>query len=478
MYAAPSDCSIGTMTTSFVKLKVGVVIESEEFRVEEFHDTIKKVYNVGYIGIFKGKSDAQRTIYIQGGNRLSRMASGKVKKLILPFVQKITSIDTFKFLEGTLVTHVGKFRTSGPKIPKQLLEEGHKSKSADRFIHVHIHSFGNEDISHITAEKIEELAGNPREKIAFMDRNFHDSAKKRLYEKAWNGHRKKQKKLAEKWKRIQFCLQVESGEKSNLDFVPEADRAAVERVLKKRKLMKESSGCEDEDEDSDSSSVSELSVRSISSDTDDCDNSDENDSIYDSDCEEPDPIREDDEYIRDEKKMISQGVLLLEHAKAYKLDFMIDFFELLLSNPRNANLKGCRKDGYRFFDNGMWVKKLKSEFGEDVSDNIVSKSLETLKKARKYHMLGKMSLFAYKYSKRIIMTMKNEYEGRAEKDPNELADYEKMWNSIDGISEKIKKIERIVGKKMKRIDESEFGFENLEVSQSTNWEDFLSCPEP
>lgn len=481
------------MAHSYVKIKVGVYVRSD-FDLDEFYQKIKELYNVGYIGMFSSETNETseegiaRTIFIQGINSQSRMSPKKVRKVLQEFVTKITNMDTFRNVEGMPVQEIGVYRSNEkvsikkPNVGKNISDvtldrslmnavQGNnnniKSVVDNRVIHIHINAFGNEDISHVTPEKIEELVGEPKEKIDFMQRNLYEAAKLALYEKAWNNHRINRQRMVKKWKTIEACRRIESGKETGMDSLPVQERSEIERALQKRKLNKESRVGEDVDDVcSVSSSISDLSIRLE-------DEVLESDSDYDSDCSKPEMCTDDEENER--KEFIAQSALLLEYARMNNLDFMIDFFELLLSNPRNANLKGHRKDGFTFYKNGEWTKKLKNEFMNDVSDNIIQKSVETLKMVKKFHTLGEVSLFAYKYSKRIIMSMKKDMESMTEFEkhihPDKLADYSKLVNSIERIGERIKKVERRTGKRVKRVDGTEFGMEKVESSKYSNWDD-------
>jgi hypothetical protein len=398
-----------------VKLRVGVQVNSS-IDIIEVLKKLSEPYDIGYLGVYV--QDGKTNIYVQGGTCRTRMAPNKIRKLTLEFVEKISKVEAFKDREGTCVQEIGQYREEGRPSKTHTCDTEIKIK-----IKIKINPFREEDLTHITADKIEKMIGQPKEKIEMVERNLNENTKQYICDREWDRQQSRQRRLLGRWKLTQICLGIErDGEQEG------QHSREVTRVLEKRRKRKH-----DDDEYDDS--ISELSGY----------NSSESD--YDSDMSEP--VCEDK--IPD-KILFRQNLMLLEHAEAYEFDYMIDLFNLVLSNPRNANVKGSVKEGFKFFSGGEWVKKTKLEYVEIISENIISISSKILKKTKRFYNEGKVSKFTYKYMKRIVTKIVSD-ERRSEIE--KCSKYvrrcylKKIQISIENLGEKIKKVERRTGKKVK-----------------------------
>lgn len=133
--------------------------------LEEIKNVVSKVYTLSYVGkyVHEGKS----RLYIQTSATNVKMAPIKLQKILQAYGD-VEFIGTFQDIEGMLDEEVGEMRTRArrPNVKNisqsnNTIRGNHNTLSMDNSvtINLHVHAFGNEDVSHITTAQMDEWVG-------------------------------------------------------------------------------------------------------------------------------------------------------------------------------------------------------------------------------------------------------------------------------------------------------------------------------
>ena len=306
--------------------KICVVFSSDALLdFDEVVEELQTQYRIGYAGLFSD-SPTKTYLVLQTLPNRTRMALGKVGKIcgrffgdveVHPGVQP--NIFCYRPLEER-----GLFRTRGGKRSK--------AQKLKNTIYLHTNALGQEDVSHITPERLELLVGSEDELVDFFDRNYTANSKNMLVAEEWKKFRRFSRRKVRRWETQEnlqgWCQGLGIEETSELE-------------------------CEVEYE-STSSKLSECPV-------------------YDPDS--------DSEGNVERKRKLLRNIFIERAPELKKDDFLKDFETLLLENPHNSNIIASTKEVcFKFFDGTRWVKAYNKDFFDKVTTGRIWKAREILTK--------------------------------------------------------------------------------------------------
>lgn len=298
--------------------KIRVVFSSDTLL--DFDELVKDLeteYRIGYAGLFV-TSTTQTCLALQTLPKMTSFSIGKVAKICGKFVEKfeiVPGVDNNLFGYQVLEER-GRFRSRGGKRPAK-----------NNIIYLYINALGEEDISHVTPEKLEKLVGSEDDVVDFFDRNYNIHAKNAMCLEEWAQFRRYSRQKVRKWDRQEqlrgsFCRELRVNETAS---------------------------------DSESDFDQEISV---------C-------PIYDPDSDSEGNVQR--------KRLLLRNRFIERAPGLKKDDFLKNLEILLLENPHNSNVIASTKEGYfKYFDGSRWVKAYNKDFFDKVTLGRISKAGEIL----------------------------------------------------------------------------------------------------
>lgn len=287
---------------------------------EELLRQLQASYIIGYAGLF---SNPQQTyMVLQTPPKKTYMALRKVTKICKTFVQD------FEVLPGvdervfgyTLLEERGRFRTRGGKRRKQF-----------KTTYLYTNALGEEDVSHITPEQVDQLVGSEDEVVQFFDRNYNAGTKKEMMAKEWAKFRRFSREKVRRW-----------------------------------------------DKQENTSLCRQLGIKPVSESNPDIEEDDSRDKLSAPPIYDPDS---DSEGNVQRKRKLLRNIFVERAPEMRKDDFLKEFELLLFENPHNSNVIASTKDGYfKYFDGRRWVKAYKRDFFDKVTRTRIRKAGEILGK--------------------------------------------------------------------------------------------------
>lgn len=197
------------MTNAWTRLRVAFGDDvNSDVDVSEIYEALCLVYEIGFIGLFVLRD--RKYLFVQTKDWRVQMTPNKVRKICCRFGHKIGKVETFSRLEGTCVEQIGTFRKTGRKaapkgtvtattidnsthITNNYITNTDNSVTSNT-IHIHVHAVGQEDISNISLQALQDLIGerehileNIRSELpefcAYIASRGWDEVYDRLYEK-------------------------------------------------------------------------------------------------------------------------------------------------------------------------------------------------------------------------------------------------------------------------------------------------------
>ena len=201
-------------------------------------------------------------------------------------------------------------------------------------IYIHTNALGEEDVSHITPERLELLVGSEDEVVDFFDRNYSANFKNMIVAEEWKKFRRFSRSKVRRWETQEYL----QGWCQGLG-------------------IKETS-------DSESEIESEMTSDKIS----EC-------PVYDPDS--------DSEGNVERKRKLLRNTFIERAPELKKDDFLKAFEKLILENPHNSNIIASTKEVYfKFFDGTRWVKAFNKDFFDKVTTGRILKAREILTKLK------------------------------------------------------------------------------------------------
>jgi len=128
-----------------VQFGVDTVLELKAVR-----NSLCRSYNMGYVGLYD--CDFHLSLYMQTASVDVRMTPAKVLKICREHGEVIGEPETFKHIDGTLVSQVGHFRRSGARTGSRGERPAPNTQQRVATSNTNINPVGGEDLSHITLE--------------------------------------------------------------------------------------------------------------------------------------------------------------------------------------------------------------------------------------------------------------------------------------------------------------------------------------
>lgn len=380
----------------FSKVRVNFCDESLVDFDQMVHD-IQDEYSIGYAGLFR--VDERISLFIQRAvDASTRMALGKIKKICskLAAVDDVTSFET---REGERIESFGEFRPRGAKTRGLHVDtKSHNNTTKTTTSHnntnnnkmnsknttrLHINALGEEDISHITKEDLEDAVGmrDRDEAINHLKTNLSLQRQRDIMKRFWRIFRRHARKQVREYDERH---EWDPHHKSSCESL------RVPRAAEDDSDLGEDDYNFDEFKDADKSDMSDMS-----------DDEEEDPPIYDWDS--------DSDENRKRKLICLDSGLEATWASLNAVEFMKRFEELIFDNPHNSNIAASTKEKYfKYYDGRRWIKLTNAQYLDEVTVKRINKAEETLKKLINE---GKLSDFARRQVSAMVKKLLGFYDG-------------------------------------------------------------------
>ena len=298
---------------------------------EELINDLESQYRLGYAGLFH--SAERISLVLQTLPKSTCMTLKKVEQICKNYVRDIQALPYGACPLGNALVERGQFRSWGGKRHSKM-----SKMSKPKKLYLLTTPLGAEDLSHITAKKLDDLVGSEDEVVEFFERNYSPCVKRMIIAREWKKFRRYSRDKVRRWDQ-------QSG----------GNECGQHVILSEEDSDDSSSGDDEEfvEKQNDEEPLKEPP-------------------IYDPDS--------DSEGNRERKRKLLRSKLVQRAPKLRKDDFLKDFERLILENPHNSNVIASTKNGYfSFFDGKRWIKAYKKDFFDKVSMARISKAAEILK---------------------------------------------------------------------------------------------------
>ena len=360
--------------------------------IQDIHTRLCQFYDIGYTGLYD--CGGHMSLYIQTASKQVRMTPGKLMKICKEF-GPIASPVHFNNRNGTLIEEVGSFRNRGPakrwKTPSgktpvsnnntvnntvnnndhsTTINNDHSVNTTnnDNTIHLHIHAFGEEDVSHITMDQFKSLIGTKKEVMDMVRQYYTPNAYNNITEVAWHDMRRTlAHALYLKEQDDRYYAELAAAAPAPSDAAPDAaaDATPHAEAAKGAEPSEVSSDIPSDaapDAGADEQAAKGAELSEVSSETsDDLPDSDYLLNVKDFD------MNELSEHTQKLKALFFEKAVLDEHARSAACSLPFQLAELMYENPHNANVIHATKNGrIKYFDGASWVEILVSTIGDVV----------------------------------------------------------------------------------------------------------------
>ena len=357
-------------------------------------------YPIGYAGLFS--TTPKTFLVLKTLPKRTCMALGKVAKICAEFVhdfEVLPGVDKEVFRYQALEERGG-FRTHGGKRSKIK-----KSNKPQPTIYLYTNALGQEDVSHIASEGVEDLVGSEDDVVQFFDKNYTTSAKKIITLEEWKKFRSYSRRKVRRWEK----------------------QEKLQGLCEELGIKKAS----ESDSESDTEFNERLSTRPV----------------YD-------PDSDSEGNVERKRKLLRNS--FIERAPEMRKEVFLKAFEvLLLENPHNSNVIASTKDGYfKYFDGRRWIKAYNKDFFDKVTMKRIVKAQEMLKRVKLPDFTGNQvslmvkSLLISRHGAEVDMQLKDKVDADAVRDGILAAENQEVRIGLVESTNK-KKVER-VGKTVQR----------------------------
>lgn len=382
------------------------------------------------------------------------MTPNKVRKLCSGFGD-IEKVETFSRLEGICVEEVGVFRKAGRKSVSAAKGAAsiaatttnnidnstdnstnntnstnnntnnnncHNTNNIDNSvtnntIHLHVHAFGQEDVSGITLEAFKEMMSNKEDMLTSMKTKLPDlceyiasreweKVEQRLYlqhRKALNPH----------------IYDEESDSENDLGeggiFIPKEMRIGGELATFEK-------------------------------------------------------VENDEAYAEEPRELVEEITLLQEEAKYRSLGTPPDMAELLYQDPQNCNIMATTKDGNMSYYDGKRWQKIRVDNMTEVLENWEKKFAECVKMLEQREGEAMTKSFQGQYSEEIISNFEKDLviEPKTFKRLKALRKRSALL-ALENMNARFKEVREATGKKVKRGSESDADAKKQKYVKAATW---------
>lgn len=321
---------------------------------EELINDLESQYRLAYTGLFY--SDGRISLVLQTLPKSTCMILQKVKQICKKYVPDMQVLPfecnpkTSECSLGKALVERGQFRSwggnrGGPRGKRR--RERSKDSSP---LYLLTSAIGEEDLSHISAEDLNDLVGSEEDVVGFFDKNFAPHVKRLIMTREWKNFRRYSRDKVRRWDRqsggnLCHALGIPGEEDSDECF---------------------ENACSSSDDDEEFCIVAQDHTAEVSDETL------EGPPIYDPDS--------DSEGNLERKRKLLRAKLVQRAPKMRKDDFLKDFEQLILENPHNSNVIASTRNGYfKYFDGKRWIKAYNKDFFDKVTLTRISKATEVLK---------------------------------------------------------------------------------------------------
>ena len=330
------------MSPSFRKLVV-TFTKNSSLVLEDIRNLIQLKYNVQYIGIFETEFD--KKVYVQLKSN-AQMAPNTLKKQ-LTSVGEIKGLPiNFSTMEGTLLESFGEFSKRGRKYGSKVINSKvindnsvvnnnidnsthndnsiHNDNSTvindNRVIHLHIHPLGEEDVTHITPERLISLLKSEKDLKVMIAERHTEEARHEYMTVEMGKDLRRRRNLVRKWD------ELNSNGKNTL-----AESLDIEEMTT--------------ESEKDYNAIEEVP-------------------------EEPptyDPDWDCAENLSKMRELLTDLCFQLERDQ-FKTEFIDNYEKLMYNNPHNGNvLASTTKGTFKYFDGTDWLTFDKTDYFEKIS---------------------------------------------------------------------------------------------------------------
>lgn len=419
-----------------------------DFNVREIQERVREAYDIGYIGLYVAED--HKRLYIQSAHKRTRMTPKKVGIICARFGD-IASVTTFSHIEGMLIEEIGSFRTVGKRsapAAKGVATTGATTNNnnidnsttnnnidtstnnttnnidnsvTNNTIHLHVHAFGQEDVSGITLEAFKELMSNKEDILTSMKATLPG-----LCEYI----------VSREWERVKQRLHV--------------------KYLKDRKAS-ETGVAEESESDSDQDLgeggifiPKEFSIGG--------------------ELATFEKVENDKAYAEELRQVVEEITLLQEEAKYRSLGTPPEMAELLYEDPQNCNIMATTKDGNMSYYDGKRWQKVRVDNMTEVIENWQKKFAECVEMLEQREGEAMTKSFQGQYSEEII----SNFEKDLVIEPKTFKRLKAVRKKaallcFENVNARFKEVREATGKKVKRGSESDGGAKKQKYLKAATW---------
>eukprot|EP00903_Cladosiphon_okamuranus_P017774 g16361.t1 len=432
------------MTNVWTKLKV--TFEScVDLDVAEIHECVSQVYDLGYTGLYL--CDDYTYVLMQTSHKKIQMSPNKVNNICCRFGD-IAAVDKFSDLQGTCIEEIGVFRKRGRKSPSvgngaaasngattnnsttnnidnstttNNITNNNDNSVTHNTIHLHVHAFGQEDVSGITLAAFKELVGDKEEILDMMKRTVPDMC---------------EVITKREWEKVKHRLYVQHC------------RASIPRRMAEA-LADDSDSAVDLGEGG-IYIPKTIGVRG--------------------EVATHEKVENDGGYAEDLRKMVEEFTLLEEEARYRSIITPGALAELMYEDPHNCNIMVTTKDGYmKYYDGEKWqkvrvdnmdmviknwekkfteaVEMLKQKEGEAMTESFQGQLCQQI-----ISNFDQLLVIESKFLKRFLVQRKRD-----------------ALLALDKVNARFKDVQKVTGKKVKRGSASETDANKQKYLKEATW---------
>lgn len=384
---------------SFTRLQVcfDSLVETD---IDEINDAISKVYPLSYMG--KYIQDGKSNLYMQTSSIRIRMVPNKIRKILGKYGD-ITFIGTFKDVEGMADDDIGEIRRPSrkPKVEKgsrntektmtingdhntQTLTDNSVTDNSVITINLHVHAFGNEDVSHISQDKLDNWIGKKDDVIKYVRDEIGEYMVDALRHKVYSD---------------QYSKRATEWESTSEESRSENDKPMFHN---------------------------------------------EEDSPHD---------------LEVEGGLMKE--LIEEYGRCNKKAIVTDFAKVLYDNPHNANVSINQKNGhFKIFDGRKWCQYEMPRLCEFLLENLRNKGQEAL---------DRLDLNEKKFTRGFMEYINLVWDDDDKSKDGNLV-RKRLANAVqDAVDSEISSIRSHIGKKIRRVNATEFRGKPGPVLSENSW---------
>ncbi|CAN0271827.1 unnamed protein product [Ectocarpus sp. 6 AP-2014] len=425
------------MTNAWTRLVVAFGGDvSSDVDVSEIYATLRLVYDIGYIGLYVWRD--HKYLFLQTKDWRVQMTPNKVRKICCRF-GNIGKVENFSRLEGTCVEQIGTFRKTGRKAaPKGTATTNIDNSTnitnnitnnntttidnsvTNNTVHLHVHAFGQEDVSNISLQAFQELIGekdhilkNIRNELpevcTYITSREWERVYHRLYEK-----QEKAKALASPPDMASDseddCTVGESGVYIPKSLMIRGQEATYER------------------------------------------------------------INGDDELKKELKRLIEEMTLLQEDAKYRCLEAPRGVANLMYDNPHNCNIIASTKDGtMKYYDGKSW-QKVRIDNMAFVFDNWEKKFRETVEMLTEREGIAMTESFQGHFCQELMSKWDEPVRVEPKTWRRMMADQKRQaLLALDNMNRRFKEVKKTTGKKVERGSENDRDVKRRKYMKEATW---------